>query len=85
MEMTENKENKHGLKCTCDHSDKQHHKKLNTVVENTENEKGYLTNDEWRDKYLHVRGFIDEWLPAECRECNCKQDTPIKRKWEFWK
>lgn len=22
---------------------------------------------------------------ASCRECNCKQYDPVKRKWEFWK
>lgn len=83
--MTMNKESQHGHKCTCDHYKKQRHKKLNPVVANTENDKGYLTNGEWWDKHVHVKGFIHEWLPAECRECDCKQHVPVKRKWEFWK
>lgn len=79
------KTNSSGKKCTCDHFPNEHHKRLNPLVEGTVEDKGYLTNGEWLDKHSYHGTWIETWLPAECRKCDCKQYTPIKRKWTFWK
>ena len=60
--MTNEKQSYSGRKCTCDHYEKQHHQKINPILEYPQS-RSYLTAGEIWEDTLNVRGITRQWVP----------------------